>query len=58
MTTSHYIAGRWVEGQGNDSISVYDPSLGAPFAELRSASSAQVDEAGNIVLIRLAADRR
>ncbi|MGW7775956.1 aldehyde dehydrogenase family protein [Pseudomonas machongensis] len=45
MTTPHYIDGRWVEGQGNDSISVYDPSLGAPFAELRSASSAQVDEA-------------
>lgn len=45
MTTPHYIDGRWVEGQGNDSISVYDPSLGAPFAELKSASSAQVDEA-------------
>ncbi|QXI42866.1 aldehyde dehydrogenase family protein [Pseudomonas wayambapalatensis] len=45
MTTPHYIDGRWVEGQGNDSISVCDPSLGIPFAELKSASSAQVDEA-------------
>ncbi|HGM5582668.1 TPA: aldehyde dehydrogenase family protein [Pseudomonas putida] len=45
MTTPHYIDGRWVEGQGNDSISVCDPSLGVPFAALKSASSAQVDEA-------------
>ncbi len=45
MTTSHYIAGRWVEGLGNDCISVNDPSRGQPFAELMAASVAQVDEA-------------
>lgn len=28
MTTSHYIAGRWVEGQGSDCISVNDPAFG------------------------------
>lgn len=45
MTTSHYIAGRWVEGQGSDCISVNDPALGQPFAELMAASAAQVDQA-------------
>ncbi|QCI14676.1 aldehyde dehydrogenase family protein [Pseudomonas putida] len=45
MTTSHYIAGRWVEGLGNDCISVNDPALGQPFAELMAASVTQVDEA-------------
>ena len=45
MTTSHYIAGHWVEGQGSDCISVNDPSLGLPFAELMAASVAQVDQA-------------
>ncbi|MDH4429754.1 aldehyde dehydrogenase family protein [Pseudomonas shirazica] len=45
MTTSHYIAGRWVEGQGSDCISVNDPALGQPFAELKAASVAQVDQA-------------
>lgn len=45
MTTSHYIAGHWVEGQGSDCISVNDPSLGLPFDELRAASVAQVDQA-------------
>jgi len=45
MTTPHYIDGRWVEGQGNDCIAVHDPSLGQPFAELMSASTAQVDQA-------------
>ncbi|MNS40846.1 putative aldehyde dehydrogenase AldA [compost metagenome] len=45
MTTSHYIAGRWVEGQGSDCISVNDPALGQPFAELMAASIAQVDQA-------------
>ncbi|MGE7990153.1 aldehyde dehydrogenase family protein [Pseudomonas sp. NPDC089554] len=45
MTTPHYIDGHWVEGQGNDCITVSDPSLGLPFAELMSASSAQVDQA-------------
>jgi len=45
MTTSHYIAGHWVEGQGSDCISVNDPALGLPFAELMAASVAQVDQA-------------
>ncbi|MFB4393648.1 MULTISPECIES: aldehyde dehydrogenase family protein [unclassified Pseudomonas] len=45
MTTPHYIDGHWVEGQGSDCITVSDPSLGLPFAELLSASSAQVDQA-------------
>ncbi|MFO3724372.1 aldehyde dehydrogenase family protein [Pseudomonas sp. HLMP] len=45
MTTPHYIDGRWVEGQGNDCLTVHDPSLGQPFAELMSASTAQVDQA-------------
>ncbi|MGH8463044.1 MAG: aldehyde dehydrogenase family protein, partial [Pseudomonas sp.] len=45
MTTPHYIDGRWVEGQGSDCITVFDPSLGKPFAELMAASVAQVDQA-------------
>ncbi|MDR6713562.1 betaine-aldehyde dehydrogenase [Pseudomonas hunanensis] len=45
MTTPHYIDGRWVEGQGNDCITVHEPALGLPFAELMSASTAQVDQA-------------
>jgi len=45
MTTSHYIAGHWVEGQGSDCISVNDPALGQPFAELMAASVSQVDQA-------------
>lgn len=45
MTAPHYIDGHWVEGQGNDCIVVHDPSLGQPFAELMSASAAQVDQA-------------
>lgn len=45
MTTPHYIDGHWVEGQGSDCIAVFDPSLGQPFAELISASTAQVDQA-------------
>lgn len=45
MSNSHYIGGHWVEGEGADIISVYDPSLGQPFAELRAASTRQVDQA-------------
>ncbi|MGF0237536.1 aldehyde dehydrogenase family protein [Rhodococcus sp. IEGM1300] len=42
---THYIEGVWVEGAGADSITVYDPSLGQPFAELTAASAAQVEHA-------------
>jgi betaine-aldehyde dehydrogenase len=45
MTTSHYIDGHWVEGQGSDCIVVHNPSDGQPFAELMAASTAQVDQA-------------
>ena len=45
MTSSHYIDGRWVEGAGADCITVHDPALGQPFAELRAASVDQVDQA-------------
>lgn len=45
MNTPHYIDGRWVAGEGADILSVFDPSLGQPFAELLSASTAQVDQA-------------
>jgi betaine-aldehyde dehydrogenase len=45
MSNSHYIGGHWVDGEGADIISVYDPSLGQPFAELRAASTGQVDQA-------------
>ena len=39
MTHSHYIAGRWVEGQGSDCITVHDPALGVPFAEMMAAAA-------------------
>ncbi|MEE4625221.1 aldehyde dehydrogenase family protein [Pseudomonas alliivorans] len=45
MNTPHYINGQWQAGEGNDVLTVYDPSLGEPFAELVSASPAQVDQA-------------
>ncbi|WP_462378780.1 aldehyde dehydrogenase family protein [Pseudomonas sp. Marseille-QA0892] len=45
MNTPHYIDGRWVEGQGNDTITVFDPSLAEPFERLRAASIGQVDQA-------------
>ncbi|MFK8329737.1 aldehyde dehydrogenase family protein [Pseudomonas sp. BJa5] len=45
MHTPHYIDGRWVEGLGDDCISVFEPARGQPFAELRAASVAQVDQA-------------
>jgi betaine-aldehyde dehydrogenase len=45
MTSSHYIGGHWVEGAGADCITVHDPALGQPFAELRAASAGQVDQA-------------
>ncbi|MGB9088063.1 MAG: aldehyde dehydrogenase family protein [Pseudomonas farsensis] len=45
MTPSHYIDGRWAEGQGNDCIVVHDPASGQPFTELMAASSTQVDQA-------------
>ncbi|MCK9740195.1 aldehyde dehydrogenase family protein [Pseudomonas syringae] len=45
MNTPHYINGRWLEGQGADVLIVHEPALGQPFAEMISASSAQVDQA-------------
>ncbi|WP_122439028.1 aldehyde dehydrogenase family protein [Pseudomonas viridiflava] len=45
MNTPHYINGQWQAGEGDDVLTVYDPSLGEPFAELVSASPAQVDQA-------------
>ncbi|WP_122554332.1 aldehyde dehydrogenase family protein [Pseudomonas viridiflava] len=45
MNTPHYINGQWQAGEGNNVLTVYDPSLGEPFAELVSASPAQVDQA-------------
>ncbi|QHF03456.1 aldehyde dehydrogenase family protein [Pseudomonas asturiensis] len=45
MNTPHYINGQWLAGEGSDVLTVYDPSLGEPFAELVSASTAQVDHA-------------
>lgn len=45
MTSSHYIDGHWLEGAGADCITVHDPALGQPFAELRAASVKQVDQA-------------
>ena len=45
MNTPHYINGQWQAGEGDDVLTVYDPSLGEPFAELMSASPAQVDQA-------------
>jgi betaine-aldehyde dehydrogenase len=45
MREHHYINGRWRAGEGSACISICDPSLGQPFAELRAASPAQVDQA-------------
>lgn len=45
MTAAHYIDGRWVTGEGADLITVFDPSIGQPFAELKATSAAQVDQA-------------
>lgn len=45
MTAAHYIGGRWVSGDSADCITVYDPSLGEPFAELTAATPSQVDQA-------------
>lgn len=45
MNTPHYINGHWLTGEGDDCIVVHDPALGQPFAELISASAAQVDQA-------------
>ncbi|UFH49880.1 aldehyde dehydrogenase family protein [Pseudomonas sp. KNUC1026] len=45
MNHLHFIDGQWAEGQGKDSFSAFDPAFGQPFAELRSASAAQVDQA-------------
>jgi len=45
MTAAHYINGHWQHGEGVDCITVYDPALGQPFAELIAASPAQVDQA-------------
>lgn len=43
LNTPHYIAGRWAAGEGTDILSVFDPSIAQPFAELRAASTGQVD---------------
>ncbi len=45
MNTPHYIAGQWVDGQGADVLSVFDPARAEVFAELRAASRVQVDQA-------------
>ncbi|WP_122560269.1 aldehyde dehydrogenase family protein [Pseudomonas viridiflava] len=45
MNIPHYINGQWQAGEGNNVLTVYDPSRGEPFAELVSASPAQVDQA-------------
>ncbi|MVV49914.1 aldehyde dehydrogenase family protein [Pseudomonas sp. PB120] len=45
MTAAHYIDGRWVAGESGDCITVFDPALGQPFAELTAASTSQVDQA-------------
>jgi betaine-aldehyde dehydrogenase len=45
MNAAQYINGHWLSGEGAEQISVYDPSLGQPFAELKTASTAQVDQA-------------
>jgi betaine-aldehyde dehydrogenase len=45
MNTPHYINGLWLAGEGEDVLTVCDPALGQPFAELIAASSAQVDQA-------------
>ncbi|WP_433740674.1 aldehyde dehydrogenase family protein [Pseudomonas putida] len=45
MIPAHYINGRWVAGEADECITVYDPALGQPFAEFIGASPAQVDQA-------------
>lgn len=45
MNSSHYIDGQWLTGDSDDCITVYDPSLGLPFAELNAASTEQVAQA-------------
>jgi len=45
MSAAQYINGQWLTGEGAEQITVYDPSLGQPFAELKAASVAQVDQA-------------
>ena len=45
MTHAHYIDGHWVAGEGAELITVFDPSLGQPFAEFMATSTAQVDQA-------------
>ncbi|MND77537.1 putative aldehyde dehydrogenase AldA [compost metagenome] len=45
MNPAHYIDGHWVDGDGAEQITVYDPSQGLPFAELSGASIEQVDQA-------------
>ncbi|WP_420232490.1 aldehyde dehydrogenase family protein [Pseudomonas sp. ABY48] len=45
MSATHYIDGKWVSGAGDDCITVYNPALGEPFAELVAASPLQVDQA-------------
>lgn len=43
MMTPHYIGGRWVAGEGAETLTVYDPSLAQPIAALAAASAGQVD---------------
>ena len=45
MKAAQYINAQWLAGEGAELIRVFDPSLGQPFAELTSASAAQVDQA-------------
>ena len=45
MKAAQYINAQWLAGEGAEPIRVFDPSLGQPFAELTSASAAQVDQA-------------
>ncbi|WP_459206020.1 aldehyde dehydrogenase family protein [Pseudomonas sp. MLB6B] len=45
MNTPHYIAGRWLAGEGADVIDAFDPATAQPYAELRAASTEQVDQA-------------
>lgn len=45
MKTPHYLGGDWVEGEGSDVFSIFEPAVGEPFDEVRAASPAQVDQA-------------
>ncbi|WP_028693657.1 aldehyde dehydrogenase family protein [Pseudomonas cremoricolorata] len=45
MNHPHYIAGHWQQGQGAEIISVFEPATAKPYAELRAASTEQVDQA-------------